>query len=180
MQFVNLTIGDRLVIVDISKDVRGGITLYEACWSEDPKVLAIAPTALEAVSKVKDRIMTMLNVPQKPARILLVEDDEGAAEVAKMICELDGHEVLLAKNGVEAMVKLGTNQIDLVLTDLNMPALDGVTLAKRVKDIPVVAVTAAGPATLKKLEGLGIAAQVTKPYTPETLRQAVRQALVMH
>jgi CheY-like chemotaxis protein len=180
MQFVNLKIGDRLVIVDVSKDTRGGVTLFEACWSEDPAVKAIAPTALEAVTLVKDRIQAILKIAPRPARILLVEDDPGAAEVAKVICELDGHEVLVAKNGVEAMVKLGTNQIDLVLTDLNMPAIDGVTLAKRIKDVPVVAVTAAGPATLRKLEGLGVKAQVSKPYTPDVLRQAVRQALVLH
>ena len=52
MQFVNLKIGDRLVIVDVSKDTRGGVTLFDACWSEDPAVKAIAPTALEAVTLV--------------------------------------------------------------------------------------------------------------------------------
>jgi CheY-like chemotaxis protein len=123
------------------------------------------------VAKLKERLMAILT--PRPARILVVEDDPGAAEVARFICELDGHEVLMARNGVEAMVKLGTHPIDLVLTDIDMPALDGVTLAKRVQGVPVVAVTA----TRRALDGLELAAHITKPYLPEVLRQAVRQAL---
>ena len=82
------------------------------------------------------------------ARILIVEDENDTRMVLGKFLGVAGHEVVPAANGWEALLVLDKSDIDLILLDVMMPGMDGVTFlqilrqAKKHKQIPVVLVTA--------------------------------------
>src|SRR2546423_11167248 len=80
--------------------------------------------------------------------VLIVEDEPNLTKVLTAMLKREGYEVLTAGDGMEALERLATSHVDVVLTDLKMPKLDGMELLKRVLDeydgIPVVLLTAHG------------------------------------
>ncbi|WP_426756548.1 response regulator [Myxococcus sp. Y35] len=88
----------------------------------------------------------MEDVAVAPARILLVDDEESLRITLAANLELEGHTVLEAANGEEALRLLEHQSVDVVLTDIRMPGLHGVELLRRIKqerpDMPVVLMTA--------------------------------------
>jgi len=82
------------------------------------------------------------------ARILVVEDDNDTRTVLGRFLSAAGHEVVPAANGWEALLVLDSTSIDLVLLDVMMPGMDGVTFlqilrqAKKHREMPVVLITA--------------------------------------
>lgn len=65
------------------------------------------------------------------ARILLAEDDNSLRPYLARALRRDGHEVIAARDGIEALVHLGPNRFDLLLADVVMPEIDGIELARR-------------------------------------------------
>ncbi len=112
-------------------------------------------------------------------QVLVVDDSTTARMCIRMCIKNAGYRDVTffeATNGKEAMDIIKTNDIipDLVVTDLNMPQMDGESLLKRIKsspkltDIPVVIITSAGnPALEDKLTEIGASAVINKPITPE-------------
>jgi CheY-like chemotaxis protein len=80
--------------------------------------------------------------------ILLVEDVEDNRDLARMLLEMDGHEVLEAHDGAQAVVAARKHQPHLILMDLSLPEVDGWEAFRRIRadaltsHIPVVALTA--------------------------------------
>jgi two-component system chemotaxis response regulator CheY len=80
-------------------------------------------------------------------KILLVEDCKTTRKLLGFYLTVKGYEVVYAENGLEAMEKLGSENINLVMTDLNMPYMDGLELTRSMKTepslrhIPVLIVT---------------------------------------
>jgi CheY-like chemotaxis protein len=119
------------------------------------------------------------------AHILIVEDEPTNAELAALICKEEGHTTRLVRDGIEALKRLlEKERFDLVLLDVLMPRMDGLDLAAALKEspatakLPIIAVTGvAGSRDQQVLRSVGVDAVITKPYKPETLRQALRQAL---
>jgi len=114
------------------------------------------------------------------ARILLVEDNEINQEVAKELLIFAGMRVDLAENGAIALEKLLTQEYDLVLMDMQMPIMDGVTATKQIRQhkhlekLPVIAMTAnALIADQERCAEAGMNDFVTKPIEPELLWQAL-------
>lgn len=79
-------------------------------------------------------------------RILVTEDDKNSARLMQIILTKAGYSVLLAKNGVEALEILDKEHIDLILLDVMMPEMDGITFTQTVRshsiDIPILIVSA--------------------------------------
>jgi CheY-like chemotaxis protein len=79
-------------------------------------------------------------------RVLVVDDEEGIRLLYKEELEEEGCEVTLAASGEEAIEKLESDSIDLVLLDIKMPGMDGVEVLRKVKekwkDLPVILCTA--------------------------------------
>lgn len=81
-------------------------------------------------------------------KILVVDDDPDMVAICSLVLESEGYEVDAARNGSEALGKLADDSIDVVLLDVMMPVLDGLTLCKmvkkdpRTKDLPVVLISA--------------------------------------
>jgi diguanylate cyclase (GGDEF)-like protein len=82
---------------------------------------------------------------KKPLRILIVDDDEHIREILHEIVTLMGHRSVTAVDGLDALEKLTEQHIDIVITDLRMPRIDGIELINRMKvdfeDVDVIAVT---------------------------------------
>ena len=81
------------------------------------------------------------------ARILIADDDAHIVHVLSMWLGRHGHEVVTARNGEAAMETLDGTSVDLIISDMNMPLLDGVGLAKAVRAkvgaaIPIIVLTA--------------------------------------
>ncbi|MDD5708494.1 MAG: response regulator, partial [Kiritimatiellae bacterium] len=114
------------------------------------------------------------------ARVLLVEDNELNQEVATELLRDAGLVVDLAQNGQIALEKVRAAEYDIVLMDMQMPVMDGVTAAleirkeDRFKDLPVVAMTAnAMQADRDRCLAAGMNDHVAKPIEPEDLWKAL-------
>jgi len=113
--------------------------------------------------------------------ILVVDDEESMRNLLNSILAKDGYRVFLAECGEEALDILKRESIDLVMSDLKMPGMDGFELLKRIKtDYPgigVVMVTAFGDSyTVKDAILLGADEYVTKPFKRFEISLVVEKA----
>ena len=112
-------------------------------------------------------------------KILIVDDAKAVRDILSKALPLMGFEAAVASNGNEALNVLLTNSFDLVLTDLEMPDLDGWTLAIRIKDkspnTPVVLITGSEKeAVMEGLKGSCIDSILFKPFMLEDLQKTVQ------
>ena len=116
--------------------------------------------------------------------ILIVEDDRAIARIEKDYLELNGFQVTLAEDG-ETGRKLALQQpFDLILLDVMLPKMDGVTLLQHLReqlDVPILLVTARTE-DLDKIRGLGLGADdyIEKPFSPSVLVARVRANLAQY
>lgn len=119
--------------------------------------------------------------------ILIVDDSAVVrAAISKSLALSDTpiSEVHKAADGKEALDILKNTWIDLVLTDINMPVMDGVTMLKKMhedkilSEIPVVVVSTEGSIERRdKLTEMGVRGFIRKPFTPERLSEMVRSVM---
>ncbi len=116
------------------------------------------------------------------ANILIVDDDQSIREFLEILLEKEGYHVCSAGSGEEAIQSMRKEDISLVITDVRMPGIDGVTLLKRIKashpDIPVILITAfasmdSAVAAMKE----GAWDYITKPFQIKEIREVVAKAL---
>src|SRR5437764_658407 len=119
-------------------------------------------------------------VPKK--RILVVDDEPFVCDAVKMMLAFDGHDVVTANDGKEALRVLEKDKFDLVITDFAMPGMKGDELAAAIKAHsprqPVVMITAYAEmlqSSGKKLPGVDFL--VSKPFLLEHLREAISTVL---
>jgi DNA-binding response OmpR family regulator len=120
------------------------------------------------------------NLPAQ--KILVVDDDEGARELADLVLTQAGYAVLRASSGDEAMALLGRIRPDLVLLDINMPVASGIDVLQRMNKarlrVPVVMMTANGDqASVWAAMEFGAVDYLLKPFTPQALAARVRKTL---
>ena len=118
---------------------------------------------------------------ERPARILLVDDDPNLLVVLAEQLRDDGYDVATARDGVEAMRRLDAGWPDLAILDMMMPRRDGLSLAREIKaraDLPIIVLSAIDAAD-SKAERLDEVAEdyVTKPYHYPELRARVNRVL---
>jgi DNA-binding NtrC family response regulator len=82
------------------------------------------------------------------AQILVVDDDAAVCRMLKMALEIDGHDVTTISNAREAMAHLESSLVELVITDLVMPDVEGIEIIMRVSQayptVPIVAISGEG------------------------------------
>jgi two-component system KDP operon response regulator KdpE len=120
-------------------------------------------------------------IPRDAKRILVVDDEPRMIGFIRMNLELEGHQVLEAHNGLEALEIIRTQLPDLVLLDVMMPQLDGfetLRMLREFSNIPVIMLTAKGEED-DKVHGLELGADdyVTKPFGARELSSRVRAVL---
>lgn len=112
-------------------------------------------------------------------KILIVDDSKDIRDILSKVLSLMGFEAAVASNGNEALNLFLTNSFDLVLTDLEMPDLDGWTLALHIKDkspnTPVVMITGSEKeAVMERLKGSCIDSILFKPFMLEDIQKTVQ------
>ena len=115
-------------------------------------------------------------------RILLAEDNKNIQNIVCRFLEFLGFEVALAGNGIEALAVFLERSFDLVLTDLEMPIMDGLSLADQIKTraprTPVILLTGSDRETVwKKMERALVDSVIFKPFRLEDLQRTVQGAL---
>ncbi|HEX6389508.1 MAG TPA: response regulator transcription factor, partial [Solirubrobacteraceae bacterium] len=119
--------------------------------------------------------------PDRPPRVLVVEDDEDIAQVLQRSLRLEGYEVRIAGDG-EAALEVATNFVpDLVVLDLGLPKLDGIEVARQLReadDVPILMLTARD-AVESRVEGLDSGADdyLVKPFERQELLARMRALL---
>jgi CheY-like chemotaxis protein len=115
-------------------------------------------------------------------RVLLVEDDDDNRELMSEVLEAAGYEVITAAGGAEGLRKLSETPVDVVVTDVGMPGMGGLEVARAVKKIapriPVVVVTGyAEREDIASARGREVDAVLVKPIDPDSLTSAIDQIM---
>jgi nitrogen regulation protein NR(I) len=115
-------------------------------------------------------------------QVLIVDDEPNLRKILSHQLSRDGYDVLTAEDGEQGLALLREHHIDLVITDLKMPKVDGMTLLKRALDeepeLPIVLITAHGTIdTAVEALKTGAFDFVTKPFDKDEVRQIVAKAL---
>lgn len=115
------------------------------------------------------------------ARILVVDDNREIVDAIALLLEKEGYEIIKAYDGLDALDKLVTNQVHLILIDIMMPRLDGLSAIMKIREknnIPIIVLSAKSEDTDKVL-GLSIGADdyIAKPYNPMELVARVKANL---
>ena len=117
-------------------------------------------------------------------KILIVDDSSSVRTVARMALRERGYEVVEAANGQEALTKLDAERCHLVISDVNMPTMDGITLLKEIKRHPnykftpvIMLTTEAGEDKKQEGRAAGAKAWITKPFQPQLLVDAVSKLI---
>lgn len=117
-------------------------------------------------------------------KILIVDDDKTTRKLLSFYLKGSGFEIVTAENGLDALEKLGMNDINLVMTDLNMPYMDGIELVKTLKSdpnlaqIPIIMVTTEADINEQnRAFEAGANAYVTKPVTADMIVRKIKEIL---
>jgi two-component system, chemotaxis family, chemotaxis protein CheY len=118
------------------------------------------------------------------AKILSVDDSPVMRQMVKATLLDAGHEVSQAPNGQEGLKIAASQPFDMVITDVNMPIMDGLTLIRNLRQlpayasVPMIALTTEATADVKRTgRDAGATAWVVKPFSPQRLIDAVAQLL---
>ncbi|MFN2455895.1 MAG: response regulator [Pyrinomonadaceae bacterium] len=116
-------------------------------------------------------------------KILVVEDDDVARELLRMALERKGYAVVTAEDGVRGFDAAISTKPDLIVTDVDMPAADGVHLVRRVRDtpeiagVPIIVTTGYGTGNASFTLAQGATAYEPKPIDPATFLATVERLL---
>ncbi|SRR6266508_2272417 len=115
-------------------------------------------------------------------RVLLVEDDEDNRELMTEVLDAAGYEVVPAASGAEGVRALSQGPVDVVVTDVGMPGMGGLEVARAAKKIaprvPVVVVTGyAERDDIMSARGREVDAVLVKPVDPDSLAAAVKDVV---
>ena len=119
-----------------------------------------------------------------PGVILTVDDSASMRQMVRFTLEAAGYRVLEAVDGVEALEMARTNDADLVLTDINMPRMDGITLVRELRALEayrfvpmLVLTTESAPDTKQRGKQAGATGWIVKPFNPEQLLATIARVL---
>lgn len=121
------------------------------------------------------------SMPRDSKRILVVDDEPRMIDFIRMNLDLEGFQVIEARNGIDALEVIRTQLPDLVVLDIMMPQLDGfetLRMLREFSNIPVIMLTAKGEED-DKVRGLELGADdyITKPFSPRELAVRVKAVL---
>jgi two-component system chemotaxis response regulator CheY len=117
-------------------------------------------------------------------RIMIADDSATMRQLVSLVLKESGYTVVEAIDGRDAFRKLRADPVDMIITDVNMPNMDGITLVREVRAqsicrfIPIIVLTTEG-SEAKKQEGqtAGATGWIVKPFNREQLQAVVRKVL---
>lgn len=118
------------------------------------------------------------------ARILAVDDSKSIRQMVVFTLQSAGHEVVEAEDGVQGLNTAKGSTFNLVLTDINMPNMDGIELIKQLRAIPsykftpiLTLTTEAGAEKKSEGKAAGATGWIVKPFNPEQLLATIKKVL---
>jgi two-component system chemotaxis response regulator CheY len=112
--------------------------------------------------------------------ILIVDDSASVRQVVSIALKGAGYEVITANDGKDALSKMTGQRIHLIISDVNMPNMDGITFVAEAKKLPaykftpiIMLTTESQDDKKKQAQAAGAKAWVTKPFQPEQMLSAV-------
>jgi two-component system chemotaxis response regulator CheY len=118
------------------------------------------------------------------ANVLTVDDSVSLRKLVATTLSTAGHQVVEASNGVEGLAILKTRTFNLIISDINMPVMDGLTFIKHVRAVAahkftpiLVLTTEMDPAKKKLAKDSGATGWLVKPFDPEQLLNTIRKVL---
>ncbi|MFC5315872.1 response regulator [Azospirillum rugosum] len=120
--------------------------------------------------------------PSVKKKVLTVDDSRTMRDMVAFTLKGAGYDVVEAGDGQQALTLIGANKVDLVITDLNMPVMDGLTLIRRLRatpahrTLPILMLTTEADES-KKAEGrsAGATGWIVKPFNPDKLISVVQK-----
>jgi CheY-like chemotaxis protein len=114
-------------------------------------------------------------------RVLIAEDHADTRDALKLLLELQGYDVLAARDGEEALALALEVKPDVIITDFDMPRLDGAGLARELRamstkfdDVPILVLTALNQTMVERAMEAGANAYIAKPVDFKTLELTLR------
>ena len=159
----------------------------DRAWLTISDQLLLEVALLDPGARVREQRDAATEADEPPRTVVVADDDpEMRAYVAQCLRAVEPRvDVLEAADGIEALTLLASNKVDLVITDVVMPRLDGIALCERIQDdeelrkIPILLVS--GEVALEALRGaksMDLAvAQLAKPFSARMLRDAIAPLL---
>ena len=118
------------------------------------------------------------------ANILAADDSASMRQMVAYTLSNAGHQVVSASDGQEALAAARQQKFDLVLTDVNMPLMDGITLTRELRGLPdyrfvpiLMLTTESGTDRKQEGKAAGATGWIVKPFNPEQLVAVVRKVL---
>ncbi len=118
------------------------------------------------------------------ASILVVDDSTTMRQMVAFTLSSAGHEVTEAPDGSKALVAAKQKKFDLVITDVNMPGMNGIDLVQSLRGLPeckfipiLVLTTEAGAELKQKGKSAGATGWIVKPFNPEVLLETLKKVL---
>ena len=115
-------------------------------------------------------------------KILLVDDCKTTRKIVSYLLKGSAYTILQAENGLDALEKLARNDVDIIITDLNMPRMDGIEFVKVLKEddaymgIPVIMLTTEGSEQDKdKAYQLGVVSYLSKPVDKDRILNEIEK-----
>ncbi|QOY86733.1 response regulator [Paludibaculum fermentans] len=116
--------------------------------------------------------------------ILTVDDSSSLRQMVSFVLRSNGYDVVEAVDGVDGLAKLDGQAVDLVLTDINMPRMDGIEFTRQLramtpyKFVPIVLLTTEShPDKKQQGKAAGATAWIVKPFQPDQLLAVVKKVL---
>jgi len=116
--------------------------------------------------------------------ILAVDDSVSIRQMVKLALNRGGYEVVSAEDGNDGLAKARATKADMVITDLNMPGMNGIALIKEIRKlpaytgVPIIFLTTESDAALKaEAKSAGATGWIVKPFQGEQLLAAVRKVI---
>ncbi len=114
------------------------------------------------------------------ANVLTVDDSPSVCQMVKVVLGPEGHSVVSANDGAAGLAKAKAQRFDLILTDLNMPVMNGMEMIKAVRalpnyvGVPIVFLTTESDESMKsQAKAAGATGWLTKPFKPEQLHAVI-------
>jgi two-component system, chemotaxis family, chemotaxis protein CheY len=116
--------------------------------------------------------------------VLTVDDSKSIREMVSFTLKSAGYDVVEAVDGEDGLVKAKSNSVQMILTDQNMPKMDGLTLIKSLRSLPsfqtipiLMLTTESGDAMKAEGKAAGATGWLVKPFNPEKLLEVVKKVI---
>lgn len=113
--------------------------------------------------------------------VLIIDDEENIRFILKDTFQDTGFKVLEAEDGLQGLEQLENNHVDVILSDIKMPNLDGIEFSKKAKalknEVPIFLITAFSDYSEKEILSIGVEAIIFKPFDIMEIVEVVNDAI---